>query len=184
MRTLVVGLSIMGAVALSMAPLAHAGSKGGGKVKVQDISVTKYLDVCHVSCKNRSREWGCSSARPTRSKVIPRISGGEGRRHGDDPPSGWPQPPRGSPKSTPRALRSRQPVKAQPFPARRLLLKHFPKVRPVNCALHRERRSRVLFRDSRRRVNRDERRDRNNHREDQCEFWCHVLPSSRSGRRF
>ena len=86
MRTLVVGLSIMGAVALSMAPLAHAGSKGGGKVKVQDISVTKYLDVCHVSCKNRSREWGCSSARPTRSKVIPRISGGEERRHGDDPP--------------------------------------------------------------------------------------------------
>ena len=54
MRTLVVGLSIMGAVALSMAPLAHAGSKGGGKVKVQDISVTKYQDVSRLMQKSKS----------------------------------------------------------------------------------------------------------------------------------
>jgi len=54
MRTLVVGLSIMGAVALSMAPLAHAGSKGGGKVKVQDISVTKYQDVSRLMQKSKT----------------------------------------------------------------------------------------------------------------------------------
>jgi hypothetical protein len=55
MRTLVVGLSIMGAVALSMAPLAHAGSKGGGKVKVQDISVTKYQDVSSPRLMQKSK---------------------------------------------------------------------------------------------------------------------------------
>jgi type VI protein secretion system component Hcp len=55
MRTFVVGLSIMGVVTLSMAPLAHAGSKGSGKVKVQDISVTKYQDVSSPRLMQKSK---------------------------------------------------------------------------------------------------------------------------------
>ena len=50
---------------------------------------------------------------------------------------------------------------------------HLPEPGPVNRSLRCDGRNRLLFRASRRRVDRDQRRH-HDHQDDQCEFLCHV----------